>query len=157
MARNQRNATRQQSAPDTLPAGFKQVKPDRAKLFFLIEAGAVLQGILMGRYRSKRPGLDGQPRHYYHVKLTAPCTFLQEKTDEKDSQGKPVYNDAKGQAGDLVSFDEKADTAHLAQFADGHHELFLRVKGKENIGNGQTMWACAVGIREVADTDDVPF
>lgn len=144
MAKAKNNARPAGGAPPPVPAaptgsGWSGDTPDDAIGYFVPFEGAVLQGIVRGRFAR----VDDPDATYFQVEVTEPCVAVMSGTkDERE----PIPADET--VGEIVNVDERAAMKQAARDLVGR-EIFLRVGAKRDIGKGQTFWPIAVQSRDV--------
>jgi hypothetical protein len=127
--------------PGELPEGFTRANPlDGDRLFFVAEEGALLRGLLLGRFERR----DKHGAYYYQIRLTEPCREVKTKDGEI----------TQADIGEVVTIDERQGLRDLEPIsrldrADGDMEVFIRALEKVKLANGNTFWRWDVGSRRV--------
>lgn len=101
------------------PTNAQRLNPNRDALWWKPEPGAVVQGIIRGRFpRPKKPA-----QHYVQIELTRDASW-------DGGQAGP---------GTLVNMDERADLTCLASVEPGR-EVYIEALEKIKLDGGKTMW-----------------
>jgi ribosomal protein S17 len=127
-----------------LPEGYSQVNNSSSNAWFKFEEGATVEGELVGRFKTSKPGRDGKDRYYYQVKLTKPCTVT--KKIEGDTE------EEQAEVGDIVNVGEKSSLMELASYCGPgkRFNIIVIVQSKVDIDGGQTYWRTVVGAKPIA-------
>lgn len=130
--------------------GWGRVNPHEGeRFFFRKEVGAVVQGILLGRYARK----NDDEAFYYQVKLTQACDAL------VDREGNKVLKEV----GAIVTLDESSALMDLQPLVrerldDGKVcEVFIRALEKQKLAGGKSYWRFDVRSRRAKEKDLIPF
>lgn len=150
MARNDKNKNKpadtgdeEREAPDFAgmvqgedsPEGFRRVNPldSATRLYFKPDVGAVLQGVLLGRFQ-RSDGEEGEEeRFYFQVRVTKDCEHCTNGDGDKVT----------AEFGMVVQLDERSGLRDLVPYADKkeRQEIFVRSKEKVKVkGSARTFW-----------------
>ena len=127
--------------------GFQSVNPiSGPQTWAKFEVGNIYMGDLVGRFKLRKADRKGNPRYYYQIKLTRPCSAFK-KIEGED--GEEVSTEIQMKVGDIICVDEKAALIGLQQCVEkmelgAKFQVYIKVEEKKDIGDGQTYWACDV-------------
>jgi len=120
------------------PEGFVSLTSVADAPWVELKAGNVVQGKLLGMYdredkRNKKTGRS----NFFQILLSAPCSV-------RVGRGEKVQITT-AKAGDVVSLNHNPHTAKLEPACDkilkgAEYQVFVKIEGKINLQNGNTMW-----------------
>lgn len=106
------------------PEGFRRVNPlEGARLYFKPKAGAVLQGILLGRFK-RTDTEDDKEQFFFQVRVTKECEHC------TDSEGEA----STAEVGMVVQLDERTGLRDLVPFCDKKTQQEIFVRAVEKVG-----------------------
>lgn len=153
MARNQSGAQKTE-IDSTLPDGYTSVVAERAQDFYILEAGNICEGILLGFHY--KTGMDGKKVGYFQVRSLRKGTKVNHYDDDGSS------DEMESTVGMMINVDEKAGLAGLASFAqspefnDGKWAIYIKPTEKVGLDGGKSFWKFVAGKRQISDSD-IPF
>lgn len=148
---NLEDALKGKGQPASLPEGFIAVSALDIDGYFEPQEGAVVRGILIGRFERTKPGPDGKLGHYYQIRLSQMCTAAVER--EKDENDEKIP--ATLMPGQILFMDERKAIEGLKEWADSGRdiEVFVSCGAKIKLDGGKTFWKMNCGARDA--TPDV--
>lgn len=134
MATKKKTGNGKGSALPQAPDGSRSVRSGAADGYFRVEEGAWIQGVILGRFYKQGGNFPG---HYYQIRLTKPCDFVQ----KKDPDGE--YYDTEAEPGETISADERSIMTGLQPFAEEYpdkmYEVWIVFEEKQK-NKGKTFW-----------------
>lgn len=133
----------------SMPVGMRRINPiDGERNFVEKKRGAIVHGVLLGRFQSRRKDTRGNPQFYYQIQVFAPCEVTRGKKDTESFQR--VIADV----GDIVTLDEADGLRPLADFVPGpptaavptgRHVVWVHARDKIRTNSGNTFWQWDLG------------
>lgn len=130
------------------PQGFVRIGAVADAPYFLLEAGNVVHGKLLGIFKrpDKRSKAEDGMSKFYQVELLSPCKVREGRGDDVEVR--------EGAVGEIINLNYNPKTKELEplcqeMLAGALYEVYAPCLGKIELANTNTMWNFDVSVKQI--------